>query len=231
MKTLTDKQNRNVLGEGRNHQMGFAFCQLNKDGSLETVQPISPCKDYLNDIVYCEHMKIAMTAYGLKYSPQGIFKGTDLAYLAIKILPYMNGTKYGEFDKHEENLKNNIKNLQKFINYFDKAFALEKTIIHPSTLDGAFAVEFSQEWCKYTYTISLFSLLLRIGQFYDGKKTPVEHIKTFSAFAQDTYLVNSIKDKIMKLLDLKRFPELDMKTLTQGTGVHNFGIMAFNKIS
>lgn len=222
---VSDNLDRKVLNEGRNHQMGFAFLKKVLK-NFETVQPISPCKDYLNDVVWCEHLKSEMTAYGFKYAYKGIFNRTKFAYIAIKILPYMSGDKYNDFDTHEKNLKDNINNLLRFINHFDGIFGLQKTEVLDAD-NGMFVLKFDKGWARYTYTISLFSLLVRLGQFYkDGD--PMLFIKNFKDFSQDVYLVQATYAKIDKLVKLKSFPEFDLNSLNAGTSVHNFGIKALN---
>lgn len=225
-----DNQNRKVLGEGRNYQMGFGFCKRTEDG-IETVSPISPCKDYLNDVVYCEHMGVQMTAYGLNYTGQGIFKNTDKAYLAIQIKEYFHGGPYPNMEKDTKNLAENIGNLEKFINFFDDVFGFDRTTIEPCSKEGVFIVTFSQNWCKYTYTISMFSLLLRVGQFFYADKEPMDFLENFNAFGPDTYLVKSALPKIKKLMELKAFPDFDLKTLSPGTPTHNYGIVGYNLIA
>lgn len=221
-----DKKDRNVLGEGRDYQLGFAFCKLTDKG-LETVQPISPCKDYLNDVVYCEHMNVQMYAYGLDYKPQAIFK-SDKAYLAIAIRNHIYGGSYANMEKDIVNLSENLGNLQLFMNHFDAAFKLEPTKVYPCSVKDVFIIEFSKEWCKYTYTISLFSLLVRLGQFFKNDKTPMEFLNTFSAFAADVYLINPCLPKIKKLMKMRKFPDFDLKTLKPGPPTHNYGIKEYN---
>src|SRR5687768_15710647 len=82
--TLVDKQDRSVLCEGRNYGIGFAFCKRTGD-VLETVQPVSPCKDYLNDVVYSEHSGQPFSAWGLRTSKKNIFYADEGAYVLFQV--------------------------------------------------------------------------------------------------------------------------------------------------
>lgn len=228
---VIDKQKRSVLGEGRNYQMGFAFLKKIAPVRLfETIQPISPCKDYLNDVVYSEATGKKVSAYGLNTSKENLFDEEKYAYLAIKIMPRQDGGDYGSLQKDSDNLNSNYLTLKAFMNYFDSALGLKKTQIYKTNegRDGIFLVKFDKAWAAYTYSISLFSLLLRVGQFYDASVEPLDFLKSFSAFSPDVYLVKAALPKIIKILELKSLPVQDLTTLKPGTGIHNFGIMAFN---
>ena len=84
MLKIIDKQNRGKLNEGRNYQMGFAFCKKVSNKVLETIQPISPCKDYLNDVVYSERTGKNVSAYGLNTSKLGLFDKKKKSILSHK---------------------------------------------------------------------------------------------------------------------------------------------------
>jgi len=43
---------RNNLAEGRNFGMGFGFLKKLSNTKYKTIMPISPCKDYINDVLY-----------------------------------------------------------------------------------------------------------------------------------------------------------------------------------
>jgi hypothetical protein len=129
-----------------------------------------------------------------------------------------------------DNLNQNYLTLKSFMNHFDSALGLKKTQLYKANIDvdSIFVVKFDKAWAQYTYSISLFSLLLRVGQFYKGDVPPMDFLNSFSAFSPDVYLVKKVLPKINKILELKSLPEQDLSTLKPGTGIHNFGIMAFN---
>lgn len=213
--------------EGRTYQMGFAFCSPPKKTVAYTVQALTACKDYLNDIVFTESTKQKMSAYGLSTTFKGIFEGTNKAYLAISILPYRNGADYGSLNKDRQRLKDNYKTLEGFMNYFCNALNTDPCTIEASKTEDVFLVTFDQNWAKYTYSISLFTLLLRIGQFYT-EGDPMEFIKKFSAFPPDVYLIKGVIPKIEKLLFKGGLIKQNLSKLNPGHDVHNLGILGFN---
>lgn len=223
---LIDKKKRSVLGEGRNFGMGFAFCKKDSDDTFSTVQPISPCKDYLNDVVWSEAVDKSISAYGLSYKKQGIFDG-ERAYMVISIMEYFGGGKYNEYDADYARLKKGVANLVKFMNWFEKKLKLEVLTEIEEVEENKYFITFSHYWCKGTYLISLYSLLLRVGQFYSGKGLPSTYLKNFKDFPADTYILNGALPKLNKLLE-GGYVEQDMTKLSGGTSVHNLGIIGFN---
>lgn len=218
---VIDKLKRDVLMEGRSHQMGFALCKEIDENTLEAVQPISPCKDYLNDVVWAEQTGKEITAYGLHYKPQGLKK--PFWYLAFKIQPNKYAGPYNKYEKMEEDKKRlakNYKNILSIINYVEALLHLE----HPSNIykanDDIFVLRLSEKWCQYTYSISLYSLLVRMAQFNDGED-PDKFLEDY-ANNLDTGLWTPYKQKFEKILKTG-FKEQDLSQLGGGTKVHNEG--------
>ena len=224
---LIDKQNRESLSEGRNYQMGFAFCKKIELGIYETIQPISPCKDYLNDVVFSEITGKPVTAYGLKTKQLGIFD--KRGYIAFKICP-----SYSNMEKDKQNLNNNVLNIQKFMNNFEVLLKTRKSKIKKVTEtegnkgnEDSFIVSLPSDFLVGTYSISLYSLLLRVSQWYDGKQDVMEYLKTFKAFPVDTYIVNSALPKLERIIK-EGFPKQNLSGMEGNTGVHNLGIVTYN---
>lgn len=226
--TIINNQNRGVLSEGRNYQMAFAFCKKKDEKTFETIQPISPCKDYLNDVVFSEATGENISAYGLKTKRNHIFD-EDYGYMVISIEPNMNGGDYGKLQKDRDNLNENYKLLEEFMQEFDKLFMDTNLTRIEKANDNYFIVYVPRIWVEQTYTISLYSLLLRIGQFWKKAQHPFEYIKNFKDFQPDVYLLNSCKTKIETIIKNKKLPTFDLITHlggNRGTYVHNYGICA-----
>src|SRR5678815_2084268 len=148
---LSDKKDRKILSEGRNYQMGFAFCKKESHGKYSTVQPISACKDYLNDVVYSEMTGKPCAAYGLSVKKENIYdEEAGYAYMVIKILPYQRSSNYPNQEKDMQNLKENYKLLEKFINYFEE----KKGLPHLSQIteidEDRFFIRVPLFWCRAT---------------------------------------------------------------------------------
>lgn len=156
--------------------MGFAFCKQVGDNEFETVQPLSPCKDYLNDVVYTEHTGRNFSAAGLTTTKQGIFENVPNAFIAIKMLnPKGAGKVYGAvFDLKQatELLQKNYKNIATLLNFVEEQFVpqglTDRTTITETADKEMFLLSVPLWWCRTTHLISLYSLLVRMGQFWDG---------------------------------------------------------------
>ncbi|HEY0749830.1 MAG TPA: hypothetical protein VGD26_01665 [Chitinophagaceae bacterium] len=172
---VKDVCNRSVLSEGRTFNMGFAFCKQMDDGSFETVQPLSPCKDYLNDVVYSEHTGKPFMACGLCTKKTGIFEAGPYAFLAIKMLSH-KGREWDGLPEAQARLKKNFKNIEKLLNYVEEQFSkydlTDRTSITATQDQDLFLLAVPLWWCRSTHLISLYSLFVRMAQFWDGEGSP-----------------------------------------------------------
>lgn len=228
---LTNNYSRDSLGEGRSNNMGFAFCKNTNGDEYETIQPISPCKDYLNDVIFAEHTNKAITAYGLSLKgSQELFKGKQ-AYMAISMCPYKYDKPYNtkEFLEDKARLAKYHKHLESFINYFEELLGIDS---HTNTIiteieDNLYLIELPLLWCESTYMISLYSLLLRAGQTYDDMSIdPMKFLEDNKCYQEDISLV---KSALPKLRDIIRYGPLkqDFSILQGNTSTHNLGIVAY----
>lgn len=229
---LIDKTDRKKLCEGRNSQMGFAFLKKLSDDEYEAVQPISPCKDYLNDVVWAEHNDKPIGVYGLSYKKVGIFND-DYNYIAIQLLKttggtYHNGTNGGTLEKDQENLHTNIDSLEKVIHYVEEKLGCpNRTKIDRFTSNtDQYLVAVPMFWCHSTNMISLYSLLLRMAQFMKKDEKPEEFLKTFK-HPLDLGLWNAAKLRYARMLsdgvDKIAMPAKEIASWTSHQ-VHNYGI-------
>jgi hypothetical protein len=225
---IQDKQDRKVLSEGRNYQMGFAFLKKLKKDEYETVQPISPCKDYLNDVIYSEVLDQEITACGLKYKKHGIFD-SEKAYLTMKICPpkngfgtYSNGYTKERFEKDQENLNTNLDKITEVINWIEQQIGVKLSKISKAN-DDMYLIEAPHYWAESTYLISLYTLLLRMAQYWDGKGTVKDFLNNFPQNNLESNMWNQAKVKLMLFMSgytVKQ--EFDKKT---GGAIHSYGIL------
>lgn len=227
---IKDKQDRKKLGEGRNWGVGFAFAKK-EDDVYTTVQPISPCKDYLNDTVYGEYSKKTVNAYGLSYKPTGLFE-EEKAYLVAKVVGFNNNVKEYPGNKLKEDSElflNNAKNIEKLLNYIEDKLKIAKTIV--KVVDDKLLFESDKYWASQTYLISLYSLLIRMAHIYDGKKSPENFLKTYGSGGStnenwDVGLWKSAKKCYDYLLSGNKFKQT-FDIPNPGTNVHNEGICSY----
>jgi hypothetical protein len=179
---------RAVLAEGRSAGIGFAFCKREGD-TLTAVMPISPCKDYLNDVIYSEITGYPYQACGLHTKKEGIL-GEDYAFLIAKVCG--SGArveaKYGTMDSDIKTLNENFSRMQVLANSMEKDLGIKGT----TEVDGGdnmVAIKCPIEWCKSTFMISLYTLALRNAPFSKGVT-----METLECQLGDTYSFRSALD-------------------------------------
>jgi len=215
---LVDNKTRARLGEGRQQGLGFAFCKLD-NGILETVGPIGPCKDYLNDQVYSEHTGKPYCRYGYKAVKTGCF--TDKAYLVIKVCKATSDERdYHGYKEDREALQANHSNMQKVVNWFEEACKLADRTEIIKLDDDHYAVVSPLFWVSATYLISLLTLLLRASLKYDGKIAPRKFLESGEIEYMDMSYVSMALPKMDKMIS-GTIPKQDFSVITDW---HNAGI-------
>jgi hypothetical protein len=205
---IKEVKNRGELNEGRNAGMGFAMLKKVSKDNYETVQPISPCKDYLNEVIFTENSGIGTRGCGLKYGNKlDIFEATK-AYMVITI----QKSKSGEGDRNNYHgnstyeidfkaLENNYTFIEKFVNYFEEALEFNTRTKMSKAIDNFYLVVLPIEWTNSTHAISLYSFLLRVALYYnDTKVNPLDYLKNLPNTNIDYYLKNSILPILEKVL-------------------------------
>lgn len=186
--TFIDEQKRAVLGEGRNYGIGFAFCKRDGD-TVTTVMPISPCKDFLNDVIWSEVRDKEIVNYGLVTKKLGLFENTQFATIAFKVCGRgaSNPQPYDAMDKDIASCKANRCEIEASINLIEQSLGLD----HPTRIieqDGVYIATISLWWCKATYRISLWSLLIRALRHKSDKGDPIEYLATVND--EDSTILN-----------------------------------------
>jgi hypothetical protein len=157
-----DKQDRLVLSEGRNYGVGFALCKRTGD-TVETVGPISPCKDYMNDQVYSERTGKPYRAWGYSAKKCDIFDG-KVAYIAFGVMPYKGSSGLQPQQVKEcEFLAANFLKVQEFINQIETLFKLEGRTSVQKVADNRYVATVPDFWVTYPCLVSLWSLLVRFA--------------------------------------------------------------------
>lgn len=211
---IIDNKDRNVLKEGRNLGIGFAMLKKIDKDTYETVNPISPCKDYLNEVIFTENTSFPSMGYGLKYPEKNNIYGKYYAYMVVKVLPKFGKETYDDkidgipVSKLRDIFKKKYKTVMKFLNEFEEELGLRKTKIIKAENDY-FLVIFDKKWCVSTYSISLYTLLFRIGRLYQNEGVR-DFIKIFDNNQnphQDSYYLRTLKNLIHDILKFKTLPK------------------------
>lgn len=160
MKKIKELQKRSKLSEGRNFGVGFTI--LNKKGSkFETYLPFTACRDYLNDFAYVESTKKEIgQIYGYNHKLLNCFDNKNIVYFGVNTLHYKTGGNYDKFDKLQNILINNYKNLELFLNSIEDDLNIKiKTTIELD--EETLIIKCSKFWIKSTPLISVYTLLIR----------------------------------------------------------------------
>jgi hypothetical protein len=238
MKKIKELQKRSKLIEGRNYGVGFTI--LNKKGSkFETYLPFTACRDYLNDFAYVESSKKEIgSIHGYDHKLLNCFDNKNIIYFGVKTLNYNKGNgNYDKFDKLQEILTTNYKNLQIFLNRIETNLNVNvKTTIELD--EDTLIIRCSKFWVKSTPLISVYTLLIRCYLNIDltENKLTIDNLKENIPF------INA--DSMMKKPCID-FYELYLKNKNkfinpnyEGYGlveqgnpslIHNFGIDGFIK--
>jgi len=204
--TITDSNDRTKLGEGRTTGMAFAFLKQVTFTKYEAVQALSPCKDYLNDIIAAENLNTPAVACGLKYTPQGLFKNDDpLCYIGIKIVTTnRSSVRYTEMEKDIIRLKTSYTKIQELLNEIEYRLGIEHLTTITPIEDDYYLISLSKKWISSTYMISLHTLLTRIGQYFNDGTTMLDRLNNMSPI--DGSLWAGASPRLNQILKTKTLP-------------------------
>lgn len=232
---LLIKHDRLDLVEGRKCGIGFGFCKEVGKNIFETIMPISPCKDYLHEVVFTENTGFPTKAYGFKHEKINVFDNkSKFVYLAIKICKKLDGTYLYHKNSFAEdclNLKKNYKNVQKGINFIENLLNIENSKITICKDENSYIIKFSKKWINSTHSVSLYTFLIRVLQYYkDGDVLEfLKDISNYSELEEDLQI--NIIPKLELIIKSKILPEqcaFDKDLVSAGVWTpHNFGIAAF----
>ena len=185
----------NLSEEGQAKNIRFAFCQT-KNSDPENYYNTTAwvmCRDFLNDIHYTHsHTKESKLSksieiYGFHYT-SSIFKKADTLAIISS-----NETDLDMIQTGLKNIANRLeiqmypnKNRTFFSIQYEQYTNLPVLVVHPSPI-----------WLKNTYTLSLFTLFLRLFTYEQSDKNIWKSIITYSQSrnTNDTYMVQALQKK------------------------------------
>lgn len=216
-----------MLCEGRSTDMGFALCNKISNDTFETTMALTCCKDFLNDAVALEQNESldSFSVYGFKYDRKlGAIKGKDKCYFALRSLN--NSRCDSPINKENNNrMIANAENLERFINIVEKKYNLSESIV--TIVDDFLIIEFDPKWANTTVTISMYSLLLRIGQYWDNKGDILDYLTKGVGYLHGDRTYAQTASNLIKTVS---FEELSENNIKPGMGpheIHNYGICTF----
>ena len=190
-KNVTAISNLNEEGQAKN--IRFAFCQT-KNSDPENYYNTTAwvmCRDFLNDIHYAHsHTKESKLSksieiYGFHYT-SSIFKKADTLAIISNDVANLNKIQMGL-----KNIANRLeiqmypkKNRTVYSIQDEQYTNLPVLVVHPSPI-----------WLKNTYTLSLFTLFLRLFTYDQPDKNIWRSILYHTNNTNDTYMVRSLEKK------------------------------------
>lgn len=173
---LQPNQQRQTLVEGRTYGLGFGFAKKIDDTHYQLMQPISTCKDYLNDFIFYHKYNSDISCYGLNviYSDDSLFFGEE-NYLFIQVLASNNSfDKYKHLSKEEQLLNENYEYLEKTIQDFEEYFGIESKTKITKIRNNLYMLSFGKEWIESPYTLSFYTLMIRVFAKLNRSKYSIE---------------------------------------------------------
>ncbi len=185
----------NLSEEGQAKNIRFAFCQkkiTNSEYYYNTTAWVM-CRDFLNDVHYVHSctrenkQSKNVEIYGFHYTST-IFKKADTLAIISNNVSDLNKIKDGLghiVNKLEIQMYPN-KNRTLFNIQYEQFTNLPVLVIHPSSI-----------WLKNTYTLSLFTLLIRLFTYEQLDKNIWKSIIIYSQSrsTNDTYMVQALQKK------------------------------------
>lgn len=151
---------RDTLMEGRNYGMGFSFLKKTDEG-YELYQPLTACKDFLNEQIHSEHTGEEATAYGMITNKVDMF--VNGSFLILKILPFNDGS----FNTNVPT-KIEVDYLIDGFNQVEKIFNLEYSTIEFISEEGL-VIKLNSKWTSTYQAISFATFCLRVIHQAQGK--------------------------------------------------------------
>jgi hypothetical protein len=183
----------NLSEEEQAKNIRFAFCQAKNNGYYYNTTAWVMCRDFLNDVHYTHSytqenkQSIHVEIYGFHYTSTIFKKANILAIISNDV---------ADLNKIQMGIKNIINKLEiqmypnKNRTFYsiqnEKYTDLPVLLIHPSSI-----------WLKNTYTLSLFTLFIRLFTYEQADKNIWKSIITYSKCysTNDTYMVHSLQKK------------------------------------
>jgi hypothetical protein len=132
----------------------FEYCFLLIDGKNRALHSPFECKDYLQDMFYCEYTGKSAGIWGIHWKAGMI----DMDVEKFRVV-LMGGA---------EILEPKIDHLKKFLNIFDSALGFELSEVYSTNSEKRIVVEFSKKWTQNGPLLSAYMTLLRLYGAYDG---------------------------------------------------------------
>lgn len=211
----------------------FRYCQISNhlfqflllDKNNRALHSPFECKDYLQDIFYCEYTGKNAGIYGISWKPGMLDINVETFRLAL------HGGKV--------TLDGRVEMLQKFLNEFENSLGIQPSTVSATDDSKIIVVDFSKEWTSNGPLLSAFTTLIRLSGTYNGEN-PIEYLSSLLQYKVPAnrpqgfpdYMLVDIKrldntlPKFAALLEGRR-PEHQWDNFKSIMFVHDTGIVGF----
>lgn len=199
----------------------FEFALLGTENQL--LHTATPCKDYFQDIFWCENNQKSSEVHGMHWKPGML----DISAPTFRII-LMGGA---------VEMKSRIPGMQEFVNHFDNAQGFPLSVFDETENEKHIVVTFSREWTRNGPLLSAFTSLLRISGTCQPGEEPIAYLKRIMSEDSSKYPKYMAKE-VGRLRDYKNKLAAVLKGIrvekepAWGKGVniyevHNLGIVSY----
>lgn len=173
----------------------FRYCQISNhlfqflllDKNNRALHSPFECKDYLQDIFYCEITGKPSKIYGIDWH-QGM--------LDINVETFRLALSGGKVT-----LDGRVEMLQNFLNLFEIQLGISPSKVSKTDDPKIIVVDFSKEWTSNGPLLSAFTTLIRLSGTYDGGN-PIEYLSSLLQYKVPANRPQGFPDYM--LVDIKR---------------------------
>lgn len=206
-----------------NQISNYNFCFLLLDENLRAVHSPFMCKDYLQDIFWCENTGKPAGIYGIDWK-QGMFNISPQRYR----MALLGG---------KECLKDRKEALTEFLHIFEEAQGIAKSEIFETDSDNNIVLEFDKEWTQNGPLLSTFTSLIRLSGAYSVGEDVSEYLKKLAEFANKkhdfpkymTPDINRMDNSLVRLLAILSGKKIEHSwdKFDNVAKAHNKGLVGF----
>ena len=218
-------EGRNNLREGRTTGIGFAFLKKEGEDFFRGVQPISPCKDYLNDVVYTERTGKSIGVYGLTTKKEGIFD--ESAHVAVAVCPNQSGSKHSEFASELKMLSENMPKVEKLMNIIEDKIGIKQKTKLANASENLVYAHISSDWTTSTWMANMWAFLFR-NFLYCADEDPYKALEG-SEISCDSINAKKVVKAIEKIAK-GGLPKQDMASFgSDSYSIHGAGVINYTQ--
>jgi hypothetical protein len=165
----------------------FTFILL--DENLKAIHSAFQCKDYLQDIFYCEYTGESAEIWGIYWTQNMLNMNTKRFKMAL------SGGKV--------QLENQVKTMKSFLNFFDVALDIPKTRVYNTDDPKIIVVDFHKSWTENGPLLSAFTTAIRLSGLYK-EGDPIEYLTKIRGYIDSSKRPSDYMDYM--LIDIQRLP-------------------------